>query len=190
MKKSWLAGITALLILLSAVLLYHRSYPVEADNSNLQEHVEAFLSRENNLPLNYEVQLFDAYMAGDEKFVLMELHDGRNSDPLGYVRLERGLNGRYRVSGTRYGIGNYWENIVRQDGEAVLLIGGRNAYFGIETIRVIVEQEEYVVTVPEGDRYLVAVPVEAPEGQTHVLAENIRFYAADGTDLTEQVWSN
>ena len=72
---------------------------------------------------------------------------------------------------------------------AVLLIGGRNAWFGIETIRVDVEREAYVVTVPERDRYLVAVPVAAPEGQTHVLPEDIRFYDAHGADLTEQIWN-
>lgn len=190
MKKNWLAGIAVLLILLAAGGLYHRSYPVEADNSNLQEHVEASLRGQSDLPPEYAVELFDAYTIGRERYVLMELHDGRNSDPLGYVRLEQGLNGRYRVAGTSYGIGNYWENILWQEETAVLLIGGRNAYFGIETIHFIVDHKEYRISVPEGDHYLVAVPVDAPEGQTHVLPENIRFYAADGTDLTEQVWNN
>lgn len=189
MKKNWMIGLSVLLILLAAGGLYHRSYPVEADHSNLQEQVESFLNRGNNLPLNYGVELFDAYTIGNERYVLMELHDGQDSDPLGYVRLERGLNGRYRVAGTHYGIGNYWEKIVRQDETAVFLIGGRNAYYGIETIRVHVAHEEYVITVPEGDRYLAAIPVEAPEGEDHVLPENIRFYAANGTDLTEQVWN-
>lgn len=189
MKKNWMIGLAVLLILLVAGGLYHRSYPVEADHSNLQEQVETFLNRGNHLPLNYEVELFDAYTIGNERYVLMELHDGQNSDPLGYARLERGLNGRYRVAGTHYGIGNYWEKIIRQDERTVFLIGGRNAYFGIETICVSVAHEEYFITVPEGEHYLVAIPVEVPEGQDHVLPENIRFYAADGTDLTEQIWN-
>ena len=189
MKKSWLAGIAVLLILLAVGGLYHRSYPVEADHSNLQEYAEAFLNTGSDLPLNYEVQLFDAYTIGRERYVLMELHDGRNSDPLGYVRLEQGLNGRYRVAGTSYGIGNYWEKILWQDEATVFLIGGRNAYFDIETIRLTVDHEEYVITVPEGDRYLAAVPVKAPDGQTHILPEDIHFYAGDGTDVTELVWN-
>ena len=94
MKKNWMTILAVLLILLTAGGLYHRSYPVEADNSNLREQVETFLNRGNNLPLNYEVELFDAYTIGNERYVLMELHNGRNSDPLGYVRLEQGLNGR------------------------------------------------------------------------------------------------
>ena len=189
--KKWLIGeLVVLLILLAGGSLYYRSYPVEADHSNLKEYVETFLNRGNDLPLNYEVELFDTYTVSRETYVLMELHDGRNSDQLGYVRLERGLNGRYQIAGTHYGTGNYWEKIVRQDGEAVLLIGGRNAYFGIETIRVSVAHEEYDLAVPAGDRYLVAVSVEDSEGEGHVLPENIRFYAADGTDLTEQIWNN
>ena len=194
MKRVWtqrrlVIGTAVIALVLAAGLLYDRSYPVAADDSNLEEEVLLFLERGRSLPLEYEVELFDACVIGKQKFVLMELHDGRNSDPLGYVRLERGLNGRYQIAGTRYGTGNYWETIVRQDEEAVLLIGGRNAWFGIETIRVDVEREAYVVTVPEGDRYLVAVPVAAPEGQTHVLPEDIRFYDAHGADLTEQIWN-
>lgn len=189
MKKWWIIGGTVLLIFLVAGGLYHRSYPIEADNSNLQEYVEVFLNRRTDLPTNYEVELFDAYTVGNERYVLMELHGGRNSDPLGYVSLERGLNGRYRMAGMNYGTGNYWEKIIRQDEETVFLIGGRNAYFGIETIRVSVGHEEYLITVPEGDRYLAAIPVETPGGQSHVLPENIRFYSADGMDLTEQVWN-
>ena len=189
MKKKGMIVLVGLLILLMAGGLYHRSYPVEADNSNLQEHVEASLSRRTDLPPEYRVELFDSCTIGSERYVLMELHNGRNSDPLGYVRLEQGLNGRYRVAGTGYGTGNYWEEILWQDEPAVFLIGGRNAYFGIETIRVHVGHEEYVMTVPAGDCYLAAVPVKAPEGQTHVLPEDISFHAAGGSDVTDLVWN-
>lgn len=189
MKKKGMIVLVGLLILLMAGGLYHRSYPVEADNRNLQEYVEASLSGRTDLPPEYTVELFDAHTIGKERYVLMELRDGRNSDFLGYVRLEQGLNGRYRVAGTHYGIGNYWEEILWQDKSAVFLIGGRNAYFGIETIRVHVAHEEYVITVPAGDRYLAAVPVKAPEGQTHVLPEDISFHAAGGSDVTDLVWN-
>lgn len=189
MKKTGMIVLAGLLIILTAGGLYHRSYPVEADNSNLQEYVEASLSRRADLPPEYRVELFDSYTIGKERYVLMELHNGRNSDPLGYVRLAQGLNGRYRVAGTCYGTGNYWEEILWQDESAVFLIGGRNAYFDIETIRVHVAQKEYVITVPDVDRYLAAVPVKAPEGQIHVLPEDISFHAADGTDVTDLVWS-
>ena len=189
MKKNWMTAVAVLLILLAAGGVYHRSYPVEADNSNLQEYVEASLSRRTALPSEYTVELFDAHTIGKERYVLMELRDGRNNDFLGYVRLKQGFNGRYKVAGCHYGTGNYWEELLWQDGSAVFLIGGRNAYFGIETIRVHVAHEEYVITVPAGDRYLAAVPVKAPEGQTHVLPEDISFHAAGGSDVTDLVWN-
>ena len=52
MKKKLMAGIAVLIIFLSAGLLYHRSCPVKADNSNLQEYVEASEGQNRVLPEN------------------------------------------------------------------------------------------------------------------------------------------
>lgn len=182
MKRRLIAGAAALLLLFLAAFLYAHSYPVRADNSNLAEYTDHFLNIGNAHPWENSIHLYGSITIGDRKWVLAEING-----QLGELRLTKGINGRYRIRSVGYGGGNFREEIIEEGGRKYFLMGGRNSVFGIRRVTVSVEGREYGLDIPEGDCFFVYAEIDPASEVLHSDLDAMRFYNADGTDITEQV---
>ena len=191
MKKRWMqaAAVFAFLGVLFLCVWFadlRISYTVQADNSNLEERALQFLNRGREAPAQGEIQLYDQVDLGKERYVLMEYI--QTVEPqLGRIKLEKGLNGRYKIVGIGYGGGNFREGVEENGKEKYYLFGGRNTYFGIAEIKAVLDGREYILDVPEGDHFLICTEIEPSIMDNHCDFEKLAFYNGSGEDITAQI---
>ena len=107
MKKRWMQaaavfaffGVLVLCVWFADMRI---SYTVQADNSNLEERALQFLNQGREAPAQGEIRLYDQVDLGKERYVLMEYIQAVEPQ-LGRIKLEKGLNGRYKIVGIGYG---------------------------------------------------------------------------------------
>ena len=170
------------LVVLAVILLYTLSFPVKADNSNLEDQARRFLSRGQTVALKEPIEIYDALSIGNQKFVLVEI-----GDELGEITLVRGLAGGYKIQSAGYGMGNFWEKVVEIGGQKYFLIGGRNSWLTLGSIEVKFSGLEYTVAIPEKERFFVYTEIDQNTEDTHADQDAMRFYNRGGEDFTEQI---
>lgn len=188
MKKWAILGVVAAVIV--GVLLIGKyqdqKYPVEADGSNLLEEVTWWVNRGYDQPVLDDIRIYAGLGIGDRWYKLMEV-----DDQLGMVYLELGPNGNYRIAGTSYGGGNFYIEELENNGIPFVLLGGKNEYFGIKEIAFDVDNKTYRVAIPPGGRFLTKIEIDPPRDPDapprHIDVDTIRFYDADGQDITDQI---
>lgn len=187
MKKLLIGAAVLAAVIVAGVAVYQggqSAYPIQADNSNLQECLTQFMNRGKTAEV--EVKLHDTVDIGNKRVALMEIMQVEDSD-LGLVFLDCGWNGQYKIDFASYGSGNLKKEVVASGQKKYVVIGGRNAYFGIVSIEVELQGEKYTLEVPEGDRFLVCAEVDPLTEAGHINWESIRLYDQDGADITDPV---
>jgi len=187
-KKWAVVGILAALVV--SVLLIGKyqdqKYPIQPDHSNLLEEITWWVNRGYDQPVLDDIVIHGYVELGDQRYVLMDVEDW-----LGMAYLEQGPNGNYRMAGSSYGGGNFHFEELEYDGVRFVLIGGKNAYFGIDAISFSLDDRTYTVDVPPGDRFLTEIeidPAADPDAPLrHIDVNTIRFYDAEGQDITDQI---
>lgn len=177
-------AVTVVVIGLGCWCVYISDYPIREDNSNLLEHLTQFMNRES--VGESAVKLYDSVDIGNRRIALMEIVQVEDS-ALGLAFLDRGWNGQYRIDHVSHGSGSLKKVVIASGKQKYVVIGGRNAYFGIASIEVELQGKKYNIEVPEGDRFLVCTEIDPLTEPTYVLLENIRLYDRDGGDITDPV---
>ena len=188
MKKWAVVGVIAAVIV--GVLLIGKyqdqKYPIPPDGSTLLEEATHWLSRGGNAWVKGKITLYDSVDLGEHRYVLMEV-----KDQLGMLYLEKGPNGNYRMAGSGYGSGNFHFEELEENRQRYVLLGGKNTYFGIASMEFEMDHKTYPVEIPAGDRFLTLVEIDLPLDPNaplrHVELDTIRFYDADGQDITDQI---
>lgn len=164
--------------------VYISDYPIREDNSNLLEYLTQFMNRES--VGESAVKLYDSVDIGNRRIALMEIVQVEDS-ALGLAFLDRGWNGQYRIDHVIHGSGSLKKVVIASGKQKYVVIGGRNAYFGIAGIEVELHGEKYNIEVPKGDRFLVCTEVDPLTEAGHINWENIRLYDQAGADITDPV---
>jgi len=180
--RNRLIVVAAAICLLLFGLAYSAYYPIEEDGANLAEYANHHLNIGAPSPMRHNIRLLDSVSMGKQKYTLFTM-----GEDIGFIRMSRGLNGRYRISSMRYGRGNFLEETVEEDGGQYFVIGGRNAFFGIASVSAVISGREYRLEVREGDRFIAMAEVDGRTEGKHILPEDIRFYNAAGEDITASV---
>jgi len=185
MKNKAAKGILIIFIL-SAVCLgigYYFSYPIEQNMVTLPRHIQNFYNRGRSVAQSPAIALFDGVGIGNRQYFLLEI--GENQD-LGRVVLEKGLNGRYKITNLGYGGGNFLDGIVEDSGKKYFLFGGRDNTAQIAKISVLIEGQAYNMNVDKGkDHFLLCTEVDSHVKDNHTDRDDITLYNAVGEDITE-----
>lgn len=185
------ALVLAAVLAASSVWLYGRVYALDADNSGFAQAAEAYLGRGSAFPSVYRVEDAEASLdLGSRRYVLAELGDGGDLS-LGLFRLERGLNGRYRITGAEWGGGSFRRRVVREDGRACFLLGGRNSVLGLAAASFTMGDDDhaprtYRLEIPAGDYFLTALEIDPGFSAEHEEPGSLRLYDGAGEDVTER----
>lgn len=186
MKKKWAIAALAVFCLLLLVFSIQCSiYRVKPDNSNLAQQVNLWLNRTQSGTIPYpqnDITIYDYIDLGPERYVQMEVNG-----QLGLIQLLRGLTKNYKIEVTSRGGGNFKDWIVEQDGSRYLLLMGRNAVFGIERMTFTVDGREYGLTIPHTSPFFLYTELVSSQSNAWLDWDTVRFYDADGEDITQQV---
>lgn len=109
--RNKLIVVAAAICLLLFVLAYSAYYPIEKDGANLAEYANHHLNIGALYPMRHNIRLLDSVSMGKQKYTLFTM-----GEDIGFIRMSRGLNGRYRISSMRYGRGNFLEETAEEDG--------------------------------------------------------------------------
>lgn len=189
--KKYAAVLAAAALLAAAsVWLYGQTYSVRADSGNLPQAAEAWLSRGAD-HIKYTVELRGVLDLGGQRFVLAELGDGADLS-LCLLRLERGLNGRYKIAGAGWGGGSFQTRLVQEGDRACVLLGGRNHTLTLRAASLAVEDEdgrrlECRMEIPEEEYFLTAAEAGPDFQPAGFAAGSLRLYDGEGRDVTEQM---
>ena len=177
MKQKTAVRLAAALVAaaLCTPFLYHNAYPIELNQATLPGHIADFYS-ETPAPA---ITVYDVVELGNRAWCLMEW-----GEELGYVSLEKGLNGRYRINHLAWGSGNFREGIVEIDGTKYLLFGGRDITGQIARISVTIDHAPYEFTLPAGTtHFLRYTEVDSRVTDRHIDRGQVRLYNAAGEDI-------
>lgn len=185
MKKRWLyVGIIVIAALIASI--YSIPYSIKADFSNkntIHKQVESRLPRGTNFVLYDETTVGWKHGA-----ILMGIIEG-DEERLGLVLLEKGLNGKYKISGTVYGDGSFHWRLIQEDEGTYCVFYGRNS----------LDSNINRIGVPYGDSEWYFYPLNHPlpfvmtmyMGETQegawIDASEVRFYDREGNDITDTV---
>lgn len=180
----------AVLLAVASVWLYGRTYSVRADSGNLPQAAEAWLSRGAD-HIKYTVELRESLDLGGQRFVLAELGDGVDLS-LGLLRLERGLNGRYKIAGASWGGGRMKTRLVQERDCFYVLLGGRNHTLTLRAASLAVEDKdgrrlECRMEIPEEEYFLTAAEAGPDFRPADLAAGSLRLYDGEGRDVTERM---
>ena len=182
-KSAALSGLLILAVFFLGTVFRCFEYTVKADQSNLIEETEHALNVGKPQPITHNITLYDSVSIGKRRFVLMD-----KGEQLGMIRLTQGLRGKYKIDSVSYGGGNFRQEIIEEAERDYIVFGGRNTYFSIDCIKCLIDQRWYTLDVPAGERFLVSQELdERPEENQAFPVEEIRFYDAAGTDITDQI---
>ena len=170
--------------ILAAALLaawHHFSYPIELNMVTLPKEIAAFHNRGSEEWDPSEITVYGGVRLGDREYYLMEI-----GEYLGSVTLSRGLTGRYRIEYLRYGDRGLQDAIVESEGKKYLLLGGRDLNARIARITVSIDGRSYdLENHTHRDHFLLWTEIDSRAEGRWVDRDKVRFYSADGEDLTE-----
>lgn len=191
MKKSVVRAVILCAALAGVILCVgfisiQTNYTVQPDNSNLAEQTARFLQHKTASPTAEEIRIYDSVSLGKERYVLMDLLQA-GEPSLGMIFLEQGPNERYKIDHVGWGDGNFRDTVVSSDQQDYFVIGGRNTYFGISSLKVEVGGQEYTLAVPEGDHFLVYTELTSLGENTYIDWETFTLFNRSGADITDQI---
>jgi len=184
MKRKAALFVAALLLFAAAFAAIDArlSYPIDASLSDLPEHIKAFYNRGYKHEYDPSIQLYDRVDLGDRIFYLLEI-----DLDLGYVSLEQGPTGRYKIARLGYGTGSFRYDILEHDGTNYLLFGGRDVTTQISKISIDLKDSQYDLHVPDGaSHFLLCTPLKSNVEDRLIGLDRIRFYDQAGKDITSR----
>ena len=179
---SWLIGGLAVLLLAVMAVIYHFSFPIEADCSNLEECIKNFYNRGYSVEYSPTIKIHDSVTLGKNKYILIEINED-----LGHVVLVQSITGRYKIDRLGYGSGNFREGIIESEGKKYLLYGGRNTNLEIASIIFTLDGFTYGLDIPGETRFFVYTEIDSRIEANHLDLDNLRIYNTQGEDITEKV---
>jgi hypothetical protein len=180
MRKLLRIFLVGLITVCIAVFFYSTKYKITNDKKQLEDNIICFINRPSEVANS--VDIIQELNLDNKKYVLF-LINAR----LGRAELTKGFNNKYKIEFTEYGTGFFRGEINRTNKEKYLVISGKNYENKIAYIKVLFNDKEYKINIPQQEYFMVncVVPIET---QQHFLdVNNTRFYNSNGMDITEEI---
>ena len=179
MKKP-LFCLAGILCAIAIIIVYHLSYPIHADQSNLNASIQQWLNRGNRVQRTYNIQRFTPVTPGKLTYIPVEV-----DEVLGYILFEKGIAERYKITRSSHGTVSFRNGIVDVDGEKNLLFMGRNTFGQISKVKFIVDtNHEYELIVPKQNVFLVYTAVDNDISIGPISLEKMTLYNSEEQDIT------
>lgn len=182
MKKRTKLLLGALLAALLIVGYQYNAYPIELNMVTLPEYIREIHDRGYSVEHTTQVDIHSGVTIGNRAYYLVDL-DGA----FGYVSLERGPFGRYKINHLGSGNSAFRRSVVEVDGEKYLLFAGRDMGHVIDRIEVVIDHVTYTLEVPQNYPFFVHTKLEdGATAQGMFGLGDVTFYDKNGVDITDQ----
>lgn len=181
------ALVLAAALCVSALILAYlfMSYPIKLNMATLPRYLSNWYSHGGSAA-PHEFTLYDGVELGKWSIYLLEMDECESGQRFGYVTLERGPLGRYKILRMSYGDGSLYDGIIESGGKKYLLLGGRDPGERIASITVVLSHQTYELNIPkEQDHFLLYTELDPAVKESHVDRGELTYYDSLGEDITE-----
>lgn len=193
------AGIILICLLCISALAAARwilSYPIKLNLATLPEYISQWYSRGQEPELRHGITLYDGVELGNRSYYLLEIDEGESGQQFGYVTLEKGPLGRYKILHMGYGGGSLFDGVIEADGKLYFLLGGRDPGERIFRVTAVLGGQSYEFEIPrESGHFLLYTEIAGGSGLadmgtdtvkegSHADRGEITFYDRQGGDIT------
>lgn len=178
--------ISMILLIIVATAIYHFSFPIESDYTNLEANISQWLNRGKSGAEFNNIVIYDSVSLEKITYVPIEL-----DDDIGYVLLNRSITGRYKISHSSHGNTDIRTGIIENDDKKYLLLMGRNTFGNIDKIKFTLDlNHEYEFDISKEKVFFEYIIVDSKVEIGPVSLDGITVFDGNGKDITESVISS
>ena len=183
MRKLWKPLLFIIIIFSVGFGYYSKKYSIKNDIQVIKNQLIQFINRPtatiNDIDIKQELNI------DNKKYVFFVINN-----ELGDAELTKGINNKYKIESTSYGSGSLRDEIVKTNKGKYLILKGKNLDNKISYVKVLLNNKEYKITIPQKEYYMVYCSVPTETEGTFLDINNINFYNRNNTDITFDVLSN
>lgn len=181
MKKVTFPLFEVLIILCLGLFFYSGTYTIRNDRKQISENILLFINRgtavANNIDMKQELDI------DNKKIVLFIINNN-----LGRAELGKGFNNKYKVESVGYGSGFLKHEIIKTNKGKHLILRGKNYNTKIAYVKVLLDNEEYKISIPQQEYFIVECEVPIETQGKYLDLNNIGFYDSNDIDITDETF--
>lgn len=183
MMKFFKSLLFVIVIICIGIAYYSKTYAIKSDKEVIKNHLIQFINRPtviaNSIDIKQELNI------DNKKFVFFVIND-----TLGDAELTKGINNKYKIDTTGYGSGSFRDEIIKTNKGKYLILKGKNYDNKIAYVRVLLENKEYKITIPQQGYYMVYCSVPSETERTFLDINSIKFYNKNDADISAEIIKN
>ena len=186
MKRLFLILLCALLTIsiVVAIILVSCSnkYTIADNKGQLEDNIKQIINRPDIVTDKIEIK--QELNLDNKKYVLFVINNS-----LGRAEFTKGFNNKYEIDGAGYGGGSYYcAEVFKTNKGKYLIMTGVNYNMKIAYSKVLLEGNEYKISIPQQEYFIAysAVPIETIS--THPDPQFTKLYDKNDTDITDDMF--
>lgn len=181
MKKVVLVLLCILVTIGIALVSYTKRYAIKDNEKQLENNVMQFINRTSVVASNINIK--KELNLDNKKYILFS-----NNNTLGDAELIKGLNNKYKIKSTGIGSGYFRDKIVKTNKGKYLILKGKNIGLKIAYAKVILDNKEYKISIPQEEYFMVYCPVPIETKETYIEINNLKLYNKQDVDITNEMF--
>lgn len=182
-RKLFKSLLFVIIIVYIAFAYYSLTYAIKNDKQVIKNHLIQFINRPtvitDNIDIKQEVNI------DNKKYIFFVI-----DDKLGGAELTKGINNKYKIDSTVYGSGSFRYEISKTNKGKYLILKGKNYDNKIAYVKVLLENKEYKITIPEQQYYMVYCSINTETELAFLDINSIKFYNENDADISVELFNN
>lgn len=180
MKKKIYYILIILVLIYGGFSLYSRPYTIAEDKKQLEENIVKFINRP--IVITDKVEIKQELNLHNKKFVLF-LYNNK----LANVELIKGLNNKYKIEKAELTDKYFYDEIRTTSDGKYLILKGENYNSKIAYVRVLLDNNEYKIDIPQQAYFITYCKVPMETEKTFIGAGNLKIYNNEDIDITNEM---
>lgn len=161
------------------ILGVYDTYSITDDRVRLEDNIKKFINRPG-IVTNY-IDIKQSINIDNKKYTLF-VFDGT----LGCAELTKGFNNKYKIEFVGYGSSSFRYRIHKTNKAKYLIIEGRNYYFKINYVKILLDNKEYRIDIPQQEYFLAYCKVSNETQTIFPDINNFKLYDKNNVDITDE----
>lgn len=180
MKKKIYHILIILVFIYIGFSLYSRPYTITDDKKQLEENIVKFINRP--IVITDKVETKQELDLHNKKFVLFSYNN-----KLANVELIKGLNNKYKIEKAELTDKYFYDEVRTTSDGKYLILKGENCNSKIAYVRVLLDNNEYKIDIPQQEYFITYCKVPMETERTFIGVGNLKIYNSQDVDITEEM---
>lgn len=180
MRKLLKVLLFLIIILCVGFVYYSKIYTIKNDIEIVKNSLIKFINR--STVITKDIDIKEELNIDNKKYVFFVINN-----KLGNAELTKGINNKYKINSTGYASGSFRDEISKTNKGKYLILRGKNLDNKIAYIKVVLDDKEYKISIPQKEYYMVYCSVPTETERIFLDINNLKFYNKNDNDITENI---